>query len=96
MFLITFVCTNECFSGENNLETHPVIEFSFNYVAGIRNLNQILYVSLIVGCFMKWLCYASLERFQITLNIVQIYCNSYCYTRINTKIFQGLNLFLSP
>ena len=35
MFLVTFACANECFSGENNLENHPVIEFSF-YVEGLK------------------------------------------------------------
>ena len=34
-FLVTFACANECFSGENNLETHPVFEFSSApYVSG--------------------------------------------------------------
>ena len=71
MFLVTFTYTNECFSGENNLETHLVIEI-FCMIRVERNINWILFVSPIASCFMKRLWYPLLEKFQITLDIRQI------------------------
>ena len=52
MFLVTFGCAdnyNECFSGENNLETHLVIEV-FLYVAGIEEYKLDTFCITNCGC----------------------------------------------
>ena len=66
MFLVTFPCANECFSVENNLRTHPLIEFSFVCCEyrGIE-IGYFLYCRAGRKMFMKWLRYVLLERFKL-------------------------------
>ena len=60
----------ECFSGKNNLKTHLVIEV-FLYVADIEEYKLDTFCITECEMFMKWLGYTR-ERFQITLDIMQI------------------------
>ena len=73
MFLVTFSCADIMNVSQAKITLKLILSLSFIFcmLQVQRNINQILFVSRIARCFMKWLHYVR-GRFQITLDIMQI------------------------
>ena len=54
MFLVTFACANEYFSGENNFETHPVIEFVLFWLWVWRVIGDSIVIKYCGSLFFKF------------------------------------------